>query len=175
VDDLTNTTGIVALAAAGAGAIALILALTLTVRVRRLRAAQRIVLGDRGARDFTAHAADIDREFRSLHSYVEDVAGRLHLRMDVVESRLDGAIAHSALIRYDAYNEMSGHQSTSIALLDARRTGVVLTSIHHRDQARLYVKQLREGTPEIELSPEESQAVELALAGAPPVTRTAAE
>ena len=63
----------------------------------------------------------------------------------VAEERLDGAIAHCGLIRYDAYNEMSGRQSTSIALLDSRRSGVVLSSIHHRDQARLYAKQISEG------------------------------
>ncbi|HUE25655.1 MAG TPA: DUF4446 family protein, partial [Solirubrobacteraceae bacterium] len=66
---------------------------------------------------------------------------------------------------YDAYGEMSGRQSTSIALLDSRRTGLVLSSIHHRDQARLYAKQVREGQPELELSPEESEAIRLALEG----------
>jgi hypothetical protein len=93
--------------------------------------------------------------------------------MSSAEERLDAAVTYRALVRYDAYGEMSGHQSTSIALLDARRTGIVLSSIHHRDQARLYVKQVREGEAEIALSPEEAEAVELALAGAPAVTRTA--
>ncbi|MEA2138316.1 MAG: hypothetical protein QOG56_1466, partial [Solirubrobacteraceae bacterium] len=77
--------------------------------------------------------------------------------------RLDGAIAHCGLIRYDAYNEMSGRQSTSIALLDSKRSGVVLSSIHHRDQARLYAKQISEGTAELRLSPEEEEALRLAL------------
>jgi hypothetical protein len=60
---------------------------------------------------------------------------------------------------------MSGRQSTSIALLDAHRTGLVLSSIHHRDQARLYAKQILNGEPEFELSPEENEAVRLAFAG----------
>jgi hypothetical protein len=68
-------------------------------------------------------------------------------------------------VRYDAYGEMSGHQSTSIALLDARRSGVVLSSILHRDQARLYAKRVDAGRGEIELSPEEQEAVRLALEG----------
>ncbi len=67
-------------------------------------------------------------------------------------------------MRYDAYNEMSGHQSMSIALLDATRSGIVLSSIHHRDQARLYAKQVHDGHSELELSPEESEAVRIALA-----------
>ena len=83
----------------------------------------------------------------------------------MAEQRLDSAVAYSALVRYDAYGEMSGRQSTSIALLDAHRSGLVLSSIHHRDQARLYAKQVREGQPELELSPEESEAIRLALEG----------
>jgi hypothetical protein len=68
---------------------------------------------------------------------------------------------------------MSGRQSTSIALLDAKRSGLVLSSIHHRDQARLYAKQLYEGQSELELSPEEDEAVRLALEGdgQPPADR----
>jgi hypothetical protein len=74
-------------------------------------------------------------------------------------------VAYRALVRYDAYGEMSGRQSTSIALLDATRSGIVLSSIHHRDSARLYAKQLHDGRAELELSPEEDEAVKLALSG----------
>jgi hypothetical protein len=60
---------------------------------------------------------------------------------------------------------MSGQQSTSIALLDARRTGIVVSSIHHRDQARVYAKQVIDGKGELQLSPEEEEAVRIALGG----------
>jgi ABC-type Na+ efflux pump permease subunit len=83
---------------------------------------------------------------------------------------MDGCVSHMSVVRYDAMNELSGQQSSTVALLDARRTGVVVSSILHRDQARVYVKQVREGTPEYELSPEEEQAVEAAMAGAPAAT-----
>ncbi len=61
--------------------------------------------------------------------------------MGAAEHRLDGTMAYRSLVRYDAYGEMSGRQSTSIALLDETRSGLVLSSIHHREQARLYAKQ----------------------------------
>ena len=80
-------------------------------------------------------------------------------------------IAHRAVVRYDAYNELSGRQSTSIALLDAHRSGIVLSSIHHREQARLYVKQVQEGVSVVPLSPEEQEAVRAALAGEVPDAR----
>jgi hypothetical protein len=165
VDELTSTTGIVALAAGGLALVALVAAIWLAVALRRLRRDQRAVLGAHGASDLVAHAAGLEREFRVLHEYVEDMAAGLHERMAVAEERLDGAVAYRALVRYDAYGEMSGHQSTSIALLDARRDGVVLSSILHRDQARLYAKRVEGGVGELELSPEEQEAVRLALEG----------
>jgi hypothetical protein len=168
VDELTSTTGIVALAGCAAAALALVAALVLALRLRRVRRDQRIVLGEAGSRDLAAHAADLARGFRELHEYVEDVAGRLHGRMDAAEARLDGAVAYRALVRYDAYGEMSGRQSTSIALLDATRSGIVLSSILHRDQARLYAKRVTAGKGELELSPEEEEAVRIALAGEQP-------
>jgi hypothetical protein len=168
VHELTSTTGIVALAGCAAALVALVAMAVLALRLRRVRHDQRLVLGTTGARDLAEHAAGLEREFRVLHDYVEDVAGRLHTRMDTAETHLDGAVAYRALVRYDAYGEMSGRQSTSIALLDARRCGIVLSSILHRDQARLYAKRVQDGKGELELSPEEAEAVRLALTGEEP-------
>jgi hypothetical protein len=75
-------------------------------------------------------------------------------------------------VRYDAYGEMSGHQSTSLALLDAERNGVVLSCINHREHARLYCKVIQGGRGEHELSPEEDEAIRLALEGSPQPSRT---
>ncbi|MEA2155007.1 MAG: hypothetical protein QOE11_1147 [Solirubrobacteraceae bacterium] len=159
---LSSTVGIVAIAGAVIAFLALCLVGLLFRRLRRLRADQQVILGEKGA-DLVAHAAAIDASFRTLHDYVTDVVARLDERVGVAESRLDGAIAHCGLIRYDAYNEMSGRQSTSIALLDSSKSGVVLSSIHHRDQARLYAKQVSGGKGELRLSPEEEEALRLAL------------
>ena len=167
MDELSTTVGIVALAALGLALIGLLVAALGWRRLGRVRADQRVVLGD-GERDVAAHAADIQRQFASLHDYVVDVATRLEGRLDVVEERLDGVIAHRAILRYDAYNEMSGRQSTTIALLDAQRSGIVLSSIHHRDQARLYAKQVVAGTSVVPLSPEEEEALRAALGGEVP-------
>lgn len=164
----SSTAGIVALAGCAVALAALIVAIVAVMRLRRLRADQRVLLGGSEASDLVEHAARIEEEFRSLHAYVGDVAARLDGRLGAVEARLDGTIAYRGLVRFDAYNEMSGRQSCSIALLDATQSGLVLSSIHHRDQARLYVKHVRDGAPEFELSPEEAEAVRLALAGEPP-------
>jgi hypothetical protein len=163
-----STAGIVAIAGCAVAMAGLIVAAVALVALRRLRADQRILLGNGPADDLIAHASGLEQEFRSLHAYVGDVAARLDGRLGTAEERLDGAIAYRGLVRFDAYNEMSGRQSCSIALLDATQSGIVLSSIHHRDQARLYVKHLAHGKAEFELSPEEAEAVRVALAGEPP-------
>jgi hypothetical protein len=165
VSELSDAPGIVALAAAGGALLALVWLLILSLRLRRVRGAQKVVLGEHGQTDLVAHAAELQRAFEALHGRVEEVAAALDARMAAAEDRLDGAIAYRALVRYDAYNEMSGHQSTTLALLDADHNGVVLSSIAHRDTARLYCKQVHAGRGEQPLSPEEEEAVRLALAG----------
>ncbi len=165
--ELSSTVGIVALVASALALVSLCLCAVLFRALRRLRADQRAVLGEQEEQDLVAHAAALDASFRTLHEYVRGVAESLDGRLGVAEQRLDGAIAHCGLIRYDAYNEMSGRQSTSIALLDSQRSGVVLSSIHHRDQARLYAKQISAGEAELRLSPEEEEALRLALPAKP--------
>ena len=137
----------------------------LAVKLRRLRGAQQVVLGASGRDGPRRPRERPAAAFEALHGRVEEVAERLDARMAAAEERLDGAIAYRALVRYDAYGEMSGHQSTTLALLDADHNGVVLSSIAHRDTARLYCKQVHDGRGEHQLSPEEDEAVRLALAG----------
>jgi hypothetical protein len=166
VDELTSTTGLVALGAALVALIALILAITLAVRLRRVRAAQAAVLGTHGEQDLVAYTQHVGEGFKDLREWVEEALARLDERMASASQRIDGCVAYTSLVRYDAYGEMSGHQSSSMALLDARKTGIVFSSIVHRDQARVYVKQITEGVPSLELSPEEQEAVDTALAPA---------
>jgi len=141
-----------ATAAAALAALALLLTLLLAVRVSRLRSAQRVVIGEGPERDLVDHARDLERE-------LGDLTGRL----TEAERRLGGAVTHAAVIRYDAYDEMTGQQSSSIALLDDHRNGIVLSSILHREQARLYAKPVLSGSSEIGLSPEEKAAIDEAL------------
>lgn len=162
---ITDTQGIIAIAAAAVAVVALLGCIALGVSLRRLRSSQRVVLGEHRQQDVVAHAAGLQEGFEALREYLDEAAAALDARLAGVEDALRGTISHRALVRYDAYNELSGHQSMSIALLDDEQSGIVLSCIHHRDQARVYGKQVRGGQGELELSPEEAEAVRLALAG----------
>jgi hypothetical protein len=171
MDGLTTTEGIAALAAGGLALVAVAIAVILAVKLRRLRSAQMAVLGEHGHRDLVAHAERLEGGFAELREWVEESLTRLEERLEAGERTTDGCIAYRALVRYDAWGEMSGRQSSSLALLDARRSGVVVSSILHRDQARVYVKQIHAGESDLELSPEEIEAIEVALE---PAARTRA-
>ncbi|HJQ05046.1 MAG TPA: DUF4446 family protein [Nocardioides sp.] len=83
------------------------------------------------------------------------------LRAEVAALREEakGALRHLAVVRYDAFDEMGGRLSWSLALLDDAGDGVVLTSIRGRDEARTYAKPIAAWAGESELSPEETEAV----------------
>jgi hypothetical protein len=88
----------------------------------------------------------------------EDVTG---LRQEVAALRMEAvdALRHLAVVRYDAFGDMGGHLSWSLALLDDSGNGVVLTSIHGRSEARTYAKSIASWTCDQQLSPEEEDAV----------------
>jgi hypothetical protein len=72
------------------------------------------------------------------------------------------ALRHLAVVRYDAFGDMGGRLSWSMALLDDGGNGVVLTSIHGRSEARTYAKNVAAWTCDQAMSPEEEEAVTLA-------------
>ncbi|GGO73468.1 hypothetical protein GCM10012276_19150 [Nocardioides deserti] len=88
----------------------------------------------------------------------EDVHG---LRQEVAALRAEtrDALRHLAVVRYDAFGDMGGHLSWSLALLDDGGNGVVLTSIHGRSDSRTYAKNVAGWTCEQQLSPEEEEAI----------------
>ena len=145
--DLTSTAGTAALIAGGVAIVALALALFCVLRLRRVRADQRAVIGEGSPQDLVGYARGLEAGSRDSRLAWRTSATRPRPRRGASTARS----THSAVIRYDAYNEMTGEQSSSIALLDDHRNGVVLSSILHREQARLYAKPVRSGRSELSL------------------------
>ncbi len=148
----------VAVAACAAAAISFALAGLLWRRLARLERAQTVVLGS-GREDLLEFAVALQARIDDLHRAVDEVAAGLSR----VDRRVDGAVTNTAVVRYDAYEGTGGQQSASVALLDATRTGTVVTAIQGRDYARIYVKDLDRGRSSVALSPEEQEAVERAM------------
>lgn len=131
----------------------------LTLTARRLQAGQRAVLGPHGRRDLVEHTEMLEDQVRNLRDAVQMLTGSVEdYRHD-----LDGSLNNMALVRFDAFHDTGGQQSSSMALLDNYRSGLVITIIATRETARLYVKHLSFGRADRELSPEEAEAVKRAV------------
>ena len=141
-----------------AAAVGIGLAWWALVKVRRVRDAQRSLLGG-GRKNLVEFAVSLQGRIDDLHRAVDEVAAGLAR----VDRRVDTTVANMAIVRYDAYDDTGGHQSASLALLDSARTGLVVTAIQGRDYARIYMKELDRGRASIPLSPEEEEAVERAM------------
>ena len=154
-----NEAAVIAIVGVAVGMAGAALAWVAWMRVRRLRDAQRRLLGG-GRKDLVEFSVSLQGRIDDLHKAVDEVAAGLTR----VDRRVDGALGNTAIVRYDAYEDTGGHQSASLALLDGSRSGVVVTAIQGRDYARIYMKELERGRPSVALSPEEQEAVERAMA-----------
>ncbi|HEU6445598.1 MAG TPA: DUF4446 family protein [Gaiellaceae bacterium] len=158
MDVSASTAAWIAIGACAVAALALLTVLLLYLRLRRVREAQMTLLGG-GKADLVDFAVSLQARIDDLHRAVDEVAGGLAR----VDRRVDGAVTNTSVIRYDAYEGAGGHQSASLAFLDAARSGVVVSAIQGRDYARIYVKELDHGKAPVALSPEEREAVERAM------------
>jgi hypothetical protein len=150
--------GIVAIVACVLALAALGVAVWLWRELRRARAAQAVLLGG-GKADLVDFAVSLQGRIDDLHRAVDEIAAGLSR----VDRRVDGSVAKTSIVRYDAYKDKTGHQSATVALLDAARSGIVISAIQGRDYARIYMKELDRGRSSVALSPEELEAVERAM------------
>ena len=159
MDVSASTAAWIAIGACAVAGLALLVVLLLLRRLRRIREAQMTLLGG-GKADLVDFAVSLQARIDDLHRAVDEVAGGLAR----VDRRVDGSVTNTSVVRYDAYEGAGGHQSASLAFLDAARSGVVVSAIQGRDYARIYVKELDHGKAPVALSPEEQEAVERAMA-----------
>ena len=149
----------IAVGAAAAAAVALLLSVGYFLSLRRVRRSQLVLLGG-GKSDLVDFAVSLQSRIDDLHRAVDEIAAGLAR----VDRRVDESVSKTAIVRYDAYEGIGGHQSSSFAMLDSARSGIVVSAIQGRDYARIYVKEVERGRAAVALSPEELEAVERAMA-----------
>ena len=154
----STVAGWIAVGAAAVALVALALLLANGLTLRRVRGAQKTLLGG-GNEDLVDFAVSLQKRIDDLHRAVAEVGAQVGR----VDARIDSTVSKTAIVRYDAYENSGGHQSASVAMLDSSRTGVVLSAIQGRDYARIYVKELDRGHASVALSPEEQEAVDRAM------------
>lgn len=141
------------LALAGLG-----VAIVAMAKLSRLHRSYALLEAAEGRETFVDVVARTREDFGAL----EDHVAALNAELVRTRRELSVALRHVAVVRYDAFGDMGGRFSFSAAMLDDQGDGIVLTSIHGRSETRSYIKGLAQGASDIELSPEELQAVEIA-------------
>jgi hypothetical protein len=140
----------------GVAAVALVVVAVLAVQVRRLERRMAVLPEDGGVfealRRLDADLASAEEAIAALRPVVQS----LHERMP-------GALRHAAMVAYDATGDLAGNLSRSIALLNERGDGLVLTLLTRRSESLFYTKMVRGGRGTEVLSPEEQEVVNRAL------------
>ncbi len=140
--------------------VALLFAAFLSIRLSRFRRDQQVILGEnREPRDLVTHGRAVQEKVEALSSELR----QLTLGLDSTDQRVDQCLIFRSVIRYDAYRDLSGMQSSSVALLDTKFSGVIISAIQSREHARIYVKEVRHGESTEKLSPEEIHVLKEAM------------
>ncbi len=107
----------------------------------------------------------IDLLSRTLEQFalVQDEMLAQDYAIKQLKSGLRDSLNHIAVVRYDALDNLSGRYSFSAAIVDDYGDGLIITTIHGRADTRSYLKEITGGKSEIDLSPEESDAITTAL------------
>ncbi len=80
-------------------------------------------------------------------------------RIDYIEEKDKCHIQKIGLIRFNPFSELGGDHSFCLAILDDKDTGVVITGLHTRDRTRVYIKDIKSGKSNFELSTEEKKSI----------------
>src|SRR5439155_24411397 len=103
---------------------------------------------------------------------VQETSGRmdeLSRLYQYLEQRTRGSLQHIGLVRFNPFEDTGSDQSFAIALLDDRRDGIVVSSLHGRANTRVFAKPVENGTSRHTLSSEEADAIRIAVEGTTPV------
>lgn len=158
---------IVAIVAAAVSLLLLVAVLVLALRLRVVRRTQRRAFGS-GQVDIVEL---LDQQRAELYRLQEQTQ-RLHAVTDDQRELLRGAVSRVAVVRYDAFDDMGGALSFSAALLDERRTGMVMSAINGRSETRCYAKPVVDGASDHTLTSEEDEAIAAAIEGRPAMAPT---
>lgn len=153
---ITDVLMIVALVAAVAAVV--VAGLALVGQRRVLRAYQMF---SQGSRDDVLTL--LQRHIEQVSQLREDVARQTHYSQQL-RSLISGCMSRIGTVRYDAFDDMGGRLSFSIALLDEHGDGAVLSAINGRTETRAYAKPIVAGESRYNLSQEEIAAITQAQA-----------
>jgi Protein of unknown function (DUF4446) len=158
---LTQNLAAVLIVMAVAIVVLLVLVILQSIRIGRAVSAYRQLVRD-------GSGGSLDDVLQAHVARVEEVRGRLS-EINAVQAQLEHraltSLQHIGLVRFNPFDDTGSDQSFALALLDDRRDGVVISSLHGRSNTRLFAKPVEGGSSSHALSDEEAQAIRVAMEG----------
>ncbi|MBU0569439.1 DUF4446 family protein [Patescibacteria group bacterium] len=86
----------------------------------------------------------------------------INKKIQEIEDQSQLHIQKMGLVRFNPFEELGGSHSFSLALLDGKNNGIIVTGLHTREKTRVYVKHIKGGKSKVKFSDEEKKALKLA-------------
>ncbi|WP_150272627.1 DUF4446 family protein [Paenibacillus tepidiphilus] len=139
--------------------IMLILIIVQGAKIRKMRRRYEAMMAGSGVEDLESLLIELKNQADML----EEGQREQKAYLEAAQAKIRGMKSKVAMKRYNAFGERGNEMSFSLAILDDNRNGVVLTSLHNRENSYIYSKPLTGGESPYPLSPEEKEVIALAL------------
>jgi hypothetical protein len=142
--------------------ILLVLVITVIAQGAKLRTVRRkyeAMMAGNGVEDLEGLLIDLKNQSDML----EEEQREQKVALEATQVKISGMKSNIALKRYNAFGERGNDLSFSVAILDDSSNGIVLTSLHNRENSYIYSKPMQNGESQYALSPEEKEVITLAL------------
>lgn len=147
----------------GVSAVCLISIILLIITLCKLKGLRRRIDALTRGKDAES-MEDVMLDFFEKIEALEDAEQKMHQDIREIKQNLKITYQKTGLVKYDAFREMSGALSYSLALLDKENNGVLITSMYSREGCYTYAKAIKNGECELNLSEEETDALKQAVA-----------
>ena len=127
--------------------------------IRKLKKKYKKFMGDNDAKSMEE---TITYKLAELETLLKTSEGNKE-KIDRLEKQMSVTFQKIGLIKYDAFNEMGGKLSFSLALLNEKNDGFIINAMHSREGCYTYIKEIIAGKSVIMLTKEEQEALEMAL------------
>lgn len=149
--------------AIGLGVLFVITCIMLIVTLCKLKDLRRRVDALTRGKDAESMEDTILKFFDNIKE-LEDAEQKMHRDIKDIKDNLKITYQKTGLVKYDAFREMSGALSYSLALLDKQNNGVLISSMYSREGCYSYAKEIVNGESKLNLSEEEAEALKQAVA-----------
>ncbi len=138
-------------------------------KTRELEERQKMFLKGKSGADLEAVILRHDQEIGTIDTEIQE----LFEISENIRALATIGIHKVGIVRFNPFQDTGSNQSWSIALLDGKSTGIVISSLLSRESARVYAKPVVHGQPQdFPLTAEEKRAIDIAQTPREPQTKT---